>query len=104
MFFNTASLQGHRFPKPKILVYTKTNKGKPFEAFFIRWEKDCARIVPKKSSAYLIPRSDIFKIEYPRRELVQPLKLNEIFTRARIFGECFRKCMEKSVKKEMPKT
>ena len=63
IFLSTALVSGLTKPKPKVVITLLSNR--KIEGFFIRWENDCLRVVPKGYGSMLIPRYQIKSIHYP---------------------------------------
>ena len=66
-FLAIALLTGIIQQKPRITVKLAT--GEEVDGYFIRWENNCLRLVPKQSGSMLIPREKIETIVYPMPEL-----------------------------------
>lgn len=62
-FITAAVIYGVSQPKPRLKIYL-VNQDAPMPAYFIRWEHDCMRVVPKRIPSLLIPKSQIRKVEY----------------------------------------
>ncbi|MFA4983243.1 MAG: hypothetical protein WC588_03430 [Candidatus Micrarchaeia archaeon] len=92
IFLSTAIIHGQCQQKPKITIYTDYQK-LPIEAFFIRWENDHIRVVPRDCSSLLIPKSKIVKITYPKREIEKPKEPIGFMTKINRIKDCMRKCL-----------
>ncbi|MCX6771477.1 MAG: hypothetical protein NTX79_05475 [Candidatus Micrarchaeota archaeon] len=88
----TAIIHGQCQQKPKIFIYTDFQK-KPFEAFFIRWENDCIRVVPRDASSRIIPKSRILRIDYPKREVEPPKEQIGFMAKVTRVRACIKKCL-----------